>query len=114
MPGKGRRMASRQAELGRRRRRQNRGVGTAVADPPESAPSPAATLTAAQDSAAPAAPLPQPRAAVSAVPRSGSRTRFDRPTAYNYVKPEMRRIFIMSGVLLAGLIGLSFVLPLLI
>ena len=110
MPGKGRRMASRQAELGRRRRRQNRGAGTAVADPPESAPSPAATLTAAQDSPAPAAP--QPRAAVSAAPRSGSRTRFDRPTAYNYVKPEMRRIFIMSGVLLAGLIGLSFVLPL--
>ena len=114
MPGKGRRMASRQAELGRRRRRQNRGGNTAVAERTGSVgPGSVVAATAVEDIAAspPGAsprPVQQPREPVADAYRPGSRSRFDRPAAYNYVKPEMRRILIMSGVLLAGLIGLSF------
>ena len=117
MPGKGRRMASRQAELGRRRRRHNRGGNAAVAERPRaSAPDGAAAPTAVEETttAAPAAaprPAQQTREPVEGSrSRSGPRSRFDRPAAYNYVKPEVRRILIMSGVLLAGLIGLSFVI----
>jgi len=38
----------------------------------------------------------------------------DRPAAYNYVMPELRRILIMSGTLLGVLIGLSIAVSYLI
>ena len=113
MPGKGRRMASRQAELGRRRRRQNR-ASAAVAAPP-AGPSPNAAPVAETQGAsdAPAAretPQQQRPAPAPAQPAPG-RSRGDRPAAYNYMVPEVRRISIMAGVLLLGLIALSFVIP---
>lgn len=115
MPGKGRRVASRQAQLGRRRRRQNRGPGgtqtserpaedsrnqaaktaaTTVEEPPE--PAPDGRATAPSRSASPAA---QPRPA---------RTRAERPPAYNYIAPELRRIVILAGILTIVLIVLAF------
>ena len=97
MPGKGRRMASRQAELGRRRRRQNR-ASAAVAAPPAGL-SPNTAHVAEQQR-----PTPAP------APAAPSRSRGDRPAAYNYMVPEVRRISIMAGVLLVGLIALSFVI----
>lgn len=113
MPGKGRRMASRQAELGRRRRRQNR-ASAAVAAPPAGPPPNAAPVAEPQrDSTAPAAretPQQQRPAPAPAQP-APSRSRGDRPAAYNYMVPEVRRISIMAGVLLVGLIALSFVIP---
>ncbi len=116
MPGKGRRMASRQAELGRRRRRQHRGGNAAVAERPRaSAPNETDAVTAVAEETAAATPAASTRPAQQvrepvegSRSRSGPRSRFDRPAAYNYVMPEMRRILIMGGVLLAGLIGLSF------
>jgi hypothetical protein len=52
---------------------------------------------------------------VSPHPQRGTtRARLDRPAAYNYVVPELRRISIMAGVLLAVLIGISFAVPYLI
>jgi hypothetical protein len=116
MPDKGRRIASRQAQIGRRKRRQNRSPG--------SAPSDGATTAVAEnqgdsriavqdrDSATPpsqdtkAAAPPRPAAAS---PRQGpARARADRPMAYNYVGPELRRILILSGILIVILVVLAF------
>jgi hypothetical protein len=115
MPGKGRRVASRQAQVGRKRRRQVRGTsgvpqagpGTAIAEQEEAADG--ANLVAEASSPAarvrqPAVPAPVP--APINVPNPG-RIRGDRPAATNYVKAEVRRILIMAGTLTAVLILIS-------
>jgi len=115
MPDKGRRVASRQAQLGRRRRRQNRGPGGAP--PVELAPEesnrrafqPVATRVPEADGASPSAGPPASTRAVSVAAQSRSaRTRTERPTAYNFVAPELRRILVLSGVLTAVLVVLAF------
>ena len=117
MPGKGRRVASRQAQIGRKRRRQGR--ATVAGDGPLAAEESTRVATAEpgtqaepQSTApvnAPQVPV-QPSPAQSSPQRNAPRNRLDRPAAYNYVGTEVRRILIMSGVLLAVLIALSFVI----
>lgn len=113
MPGKGRRIASRQAQVGRRRRRQLRGPsggpeagsGTAIAEQEEAAEG--AAVVAGVTS--PAARVRQP-AAPAAAPSNmpiPARLRGDRPAATNYVKAEVIRILIMAGTLTAVLILIS-------
>ena len=131
MAGKSRRVASRQGELSRRRKRTQRGpsgipsvrspgvpggsaaameavaVGaaagaSATAAPPESAPSPAAHAASAGRPGTSAGAAQQSRGPV--------RARGERPAAYNYVGAELRRIGILSVVALGALIGLAFVL----
>ncbi len=113
MPGKGRRVASRQAQVGRKRRRQLRGPsgvpvagsGTAIAEQEEAAESDAVVAEVTSPAARvrqPAAPAAVP----SSVPNPG-RIRGDRPAATNYVKAEVRRILIMAGTLTAVLILIS-------
>jgi len=117
MPGKGRRVAVRQAELRVRRRRPgqppgaNAGpVGTmAVEGQDGSAPAPEGRQPAA---AGPAVTTPA-RPAASPQRTSGPRAR-DRSyvaLAYSHVGAEMRRIFIVTGVVLAILVALTIVLP---
>ena len=116
MPSKGKRVASRQSNLRRRRGNANRSTAprpnaataptaTAVADAPstDTAPgTPAATAASAD---------PAPAAAARARPiRQPQGRRFQRPAAYNHVGSELRRIGIYSGVLLVALIAVSFVL----
>lgn len=113
MPSKGKRVASRQSNLRRRRGNANRSAtprtnaatATAVADAPPTDAVPVAP-------AATAAPAdPAPAAAVRARPiRQPQGRRFQRPAAYNHVGSELRRIGIYSGVLLVALIAISFVL----
>ena len=112
MPGKGRRMASRQAELGRRRRRQNRASAAVAAPPAGPSPNTAHVAGPQEDSSAPVAQETpqQQRPTPAPAPAAPSRSRGDRPAAYNYMVPEVRRISIMAGVLLVGLIALSFVI----
>ena len=119
MPGKGRRVASRQAQIGRKRRRQGRSTEAVAGDGPLVAEESAPVATAAPEAQAEpqsSAPVSAPQAPVqsthaqSSPQRSTPRNRLDRPTAYNYVAPEVRRILIMAGVLLAVLIALSFVI----
>ncbi len=115
MPGKDRRVAARQAEL-RRRKRQARGPGgipsTAspvadvnpeVADTPEEVREPVA--------ATPAPPPVSPRAARTSTwrrPNAPLRTAPQISTAL--VGRELRRIFILTGIILAFLIGLAILL----
>ena len=114
MPGKGRRVASRQAQLRQKRSKESRGpIGTPTADPIPPAvgtqtdgPAPAPKQTAA--------PVPQSRPAVQPVPASPSRpparSRTDRPLAYSYIRTELRRILILSGIVIVALIVLGILL----
>ena len=127
MAGKARRAAARQGELSRRRKRnqrgpsgvpavsdQNTGNGLAVAATTASAGAaaiedgstqpaqPAPSVAAVQAPAPSASPAPQPRAQ--------GRTRGERPAAYNYVGAELRRIAVLSTVVIAALVALSIVL----
>ena len=107
MPSKGKRVASRQGSLRRRRgaqnQNQNRRAG-AVAD--GGAPTAAA---AAVSDPAPAAATAPPSAAATSAGRPRGR-RYDRPAAYNYVGSELTRIGIFSGVLVVVLVAVSFIL----
>ena len=112
MPSKGKRIASRQNNLRRRRNNANRtnppagARATAVAEP---VPAPASAPTAS--------PSPAPSAAPTGAGRPIGRSetqprgrRFDRPAAYNHVGSELRRIGIFSGVLVVVLVAVSFVI----
>jgi hypothetical protein len=116
MPSKGKRVASRQNNLRRRRNATGRPavpVANAVNAPAaqsavESVPATAAAATSANGVSS---------NEESAVNQVGARRiqqprgrRFERPAAYNYVGSEMVRIGIYAGVLLVGLIAVSFVI----
>ncbi|MBM3943487.1 MAG: hypothetical protein FJ316_11325 [SAR202 cluster bacterium] len=109
MAGKGRRVASRQAELNRRRRRHvpaggHPSSGVAVQDRLEgSAPAgtPAGTAQAA---------LRPASAAPAAHPGPASRARGEASSIYSYVGPEMRRIALLMGAVILILVILSFIL----
>ena len=117
MPSKGKRVASRQNNLRRRRGGQNRAapvrnpaavstVASATAEAEPERPAAAATAVAT-------APSPTQTRSAAAIgrPASGARgRRFDRPAAYNYVGSELRRIGIFSSVLVVVLVAASFVL----
>ena len=117
MPSKGKRVASRQNNLRRRRGGPSRAAparnpaaaapaAAAVAEPEVERPAQAAAATATVAS-------PTQSRAESAIgrPSTGGRgRRFDRPAAYNYVGSELRRIGIFSGVLVVVLVAVSFVI----
>lgn len=118
MPGKGKRVAARQAQLNRRRRRQARSAaeggaqaateeGSAVAT--TIAPPVAATTTtaAASADAGPVNPQPAPAAARPAA-TSSPQGRNAQPMAYTHLAGELRRILILVGIVSAVLIGISF------
>jgi hypothetical protein len=128
MAGKSRRVASRQGELGRRRKRGQRGpAGVPTApDSPQSqlnggaaavasdtvestASSPATHVPAAATAqAAPTASRPASQSGTQS--RGQVRLRGERPAAYNYVGAELRRIGVLSTVVVAALIVIAVVL----
>ena len=127
MAGKSRRVASRQGELSRRRKRAQRGPSGIPATPARPQPQEngggaVLAVEAAVSGASPAvaqqaAPAPTPAATERPAPQSSvgqnrgqGRTRGERPAAYNYVGSELRRIGILSTVVVAALIAISVVL----
>jgi hypothetical protein len=134
MAGKGRRTASRQAELNRKRKRGTKGpsgipstsqsvddlevqgavpVSTGVADVEINDPE---TLEGAKRpvdlvSVASRAPRPSP---VARTPvgefAAQSMLRGERPAAYLYVGAELRRIIVLTGAIIAALIVLGILL----
>ena len=127
MAGKSRRVASRQGELSRRRKRAQRGPSGIPTTPSRQQPqpngggaaalavegagtvAPAAVAQQAAPAPAPAATeRPSPQSAVQ--PRGQGRSRGERPAAYNYVGAEVRRIGLLSTVVVAALIAISIVL----
>lgn len=127
MAGKSRRVASRQGELSRRRKRAQRGPSGIPATPARPQPQEngggaVLAVEAVAGGASPAvaqqaAPAPAPAPAERPAPQSSAnqnrgqgRARGERPAAYNYVGAELRRIGILSTVVVAALIAISVVL----
>ena len=125
MAGKSRRVASRQSQLTRRKKRQQRGpsgipatagqavgvvdntgTGDSAGTLPAAAPQPAGAA-AVGTTAVPAESAPSPARSQT---RSPSRSRDERPAAYTYMAPELRRILIMAATGFAVLIALTFVI----
>ena len=121
MAGKSRRVASRQSQLNRRKKRQQRGpsgiptteprlvgvdqdtVEDAVTD----------TITDAVSESTNASVTTTPLVPVTDAPvvRGPSRTRDDRTSSYAHMGSEIRRIVVMGSVGFAVLVILTFVLP---
>ena len=130
MPGKARRVASRQAQLSRRRKRQQSRPNDTLPLAPvpaevdgnhdgaaAPAPSPVTEPLAPEPSPAPArrrsnpvAARTTPTDATSAPARRQGRGLRERPATHNYVGSEVRRILLMSGTVLAIIIALGIVL----
>jgi hypothetical protein len=123
MAGKSRRVASRQAQLSRRRKKAQKGPGgilPSVSVPAEVdgqhtdvAPSVVPEPPRPATSSAPSRPSPvTPGAATPAAAptRTVSRHRGERPPTYDYVGAEMRRILLMGSGVLAVIIALGVVL----
>ena len=119
MPAKGKRVASRQAQLNRRRRRQARpeaevavqtvtnataGASANVATP-EDAP---AAGSAGNGTATEALPQARVRATLP-IDRPQVQNRTGQALAYNHLSSELRRILILAGIVTAVLIVVSFV-----
>ena len=118
MPGKARRIASRQSQLNQRRKKQQRGPRgipaaitsrpstngeTASSQIPESArPTPA---VATADRPAPAPARPSPVARSSASPRN----RREPSNTARYVGAEIKRILALAGAVVAVIVALTFV-----
>ena len=116
MPAKGKRVAARQAQLNRRRRRQARSASegevlTAVQEGGSQATtivSPAATASATAPARADAGqPHPAPDQ-VRPVATASSQSRNTQPLAYTHLARELRRILILAGIVTAVLLGVSF------
>ncbi len=128
MPGKARRVASRQAQLGRRRKRQQREHSdlnltlaaptnvdgtqdgadhSAVLEPPEAIPAPAPVRTRPERPSPVAA---RNAAATGITDRFPIRARREAPQTHNYVGAELRRILLLSTAVIAIIIVLGVVL----
>ena len=120
MPAKGKRVASRQAQLNRRRRRQARAgvdatVQTAVMDGEPASPAitpPARTATVnAAVNAAPSAVQAQALPDTSGdTERNRGPSRSGQPMAYTHLGAEFKRITILAGIVTVVLVAVSFVL----
>jgi hypothetical protein len=134
MAGKGRRTASRQAELNRRRKRSAKGpsgipaVGQSTDD--SEGQEPVAVSVGVEDAesdalesqqtngvevdAVPATPRAARPSPVARTPRGEStgqaRLRGERPAAYLYVGAELRRISLLTGAILVALVVLGVLL----
>lgn len=114
MPGKSRRVASRQAQLSRQRRRQSRGPSGIPATPRvmPAAPQPndGADARVRSSVAATTTPLRSGAPVPAGSGPAMARARAERPIVYNYIGAEFRRILILSGIVLATLIVLAILL----
>lgn len=107
MPRKGRRVAAKQAQLGQKRKK-GRGPSGIPEMPPQNRDGQAATVTRPEAATiAEARPIPTPAPSVAQTRRVETR---NRPLVYSFVGAEIRRIMLLSSVIIAILVTLSFVL----
>ncbi len=110
MPSRGRKRASRQAQLSQKKRRGRAGANARTFDagptqPRKAPPTAPAAGSAPVAAAAVAAPTPQ------AAPRRQRRQSTpNTPMVYRYLGRELRQIGILATVMAAALVALSFVL----
>ena len=114
MPGKARRVASRQAQLNRRKRQQRGPSGipaveaTAATEEQQSAEETASQANGVVNSSEATADAPAAAAAARAPrPAGPGRLRREHVASANYIGAELRRILIMGSVILVVLIVLG-------
>ena len=110
MPGRGRRVAARQSQLGQRKRRQNKNV----------TPSSTENNTVSSNGIVDDTSVEQATATVgsrSATPEKTTRSYLrtsgravNTELAHNYVKSELVKIVVMGSVVILALVGLSFLI----
>ena len=124
MPGKSRRVASRQAQLSRKRKRAQKGPADSIPSAPlpamvdgkqvESPPAVVPETAPTPPPAVPARPSPVTARSVpvtaAARTRRPSRIRGESPATYNFIGAELRCILLMASVVLAVIIVLGFLL----
>ncbi len=120
MPGKAHRVASRQAELSRKKRRAK--GRPQAAESVQAAPGPATqaatTVIEPEAEARPAKPQPQPQPsqaqqapeAPQPARRPRRRVMAEQASSSNFVGAELRRIGVIAALMLAIIVALSFVL----
>ena len=102
-----RRAAARQTQLGQRKKRQTKGPSGI----PSATEAPGSTGAVERADASGEERLERPRSEAIVAQRPwASRQTESRPTVYNYVKPEIKRIMVLSAGILVILGALSFVL----
>ena len=107
MPSRGRKRASRQAQLSQKRRRTRSGANARTFDPGPTQPREAAPSAPTVRSA----PVEAAAAAAPAAPRRQRRpAAANTPMVYRYLGRELRQIGILASVMVAALVALSFVL----
>jgi hypothetical protein len=120
MPGKARRVASRQAQLNRKRKRQNKGPtgipalgpttedgnGHAIGDITSTQPTQTVPAAVAVPASEPPRRAPRPATAAT----SPARVRGERPATENYIAAELRRILALSGVVFVVIVALGITL----
>lgn len=117
MPGKARRVASRQAQLNRRKRQQRGPSGipaveaTAATEDQQSAEETASQANGVVNSSEATAAAPAATAAARAPhPAGPGRLRRDHVASASYIGAELRRILIMGSVILVVIIVLGITL----
>ena len=111
MPSRGRKRASRQAQLSQKRRRSRSGANTRTFDAGPTQPREAAPSTPSVPSATAATPTAAPAPAQAATPRRQRRqATHNTPMVYRYLGRELRQIGVLASVMVAVLVALSFVL----
>ncbi len=116
MPSRGRKRASRQAQLSQKRRRNRSGANARTFDPGPTQSREAAPPTPVVSSASAATAAVAAVAAVAAAPAPAAPRRQRRqaapntPMVYRYLGRELRQIGILASVMAAALVALSFVL----
>ena len=123
MPGKARRVASRQSQLNQRRKKQNRGPrgipsavgarpsvnGGATGGPEAQAPEPSRVAQPVA-TATPPERAPERTSPINRQAQDSYRTPRREPTgATSYVGYEIKRILALAGAVVAVIVGLSFV-----
>ncbi|MDP3063953.1 MAG: hypothetical protein Q8O40_12195 [Chloroflexota bacterium] len=115
MPSKSRRVAARQTQMTSKRKPK----GQSQAPPAPLAPvaAPDATTAASSAQPAPAPQAPTPANAAAARPRGGFRSRGQAraaadatPLTFSYIGPEMRRIGVVTGLIVVVLVVLTFII----
>ena len=110
MPGRGRRVAARQSQLGQRKRRQNKNVTPSSTEKNtvtsngivDDTSVEQATATVGSRSAT-------PEKTTRSYPRTSGRA-VNTELAHNYVKSELVKIVVMGSVVILALVGLSFLI----
>ncbi len=107
---RGKKVAAKQAQLSKRKKRGRGPSGIPTMTAAQRRRLPVAASQPAGAEAASAQPVATGAASVSVAPQAVVAVAPRQPLVYSYVGKEMRRILILSGIIIASIVVLSFFL----